>query len=153
MKGERSSEDSDSIEEEVPTEVPEKKEPAACLGGTAEPVLAKAALSPLSGTGSALATGPFMLEFKPNSPGRSTYNPGGELLILCVLFVMKIRSLFFKYFFLFFLFLLFFFLCTFYSPFVYFYFLRAYCILSFTIVIESSLKSILKIAWINPVPC
>lgn len=62
MKGEHSSEDSDSIEEEVPIEAPEKKEPAACLGG----------LSPLSGTGSALATGPFVLEFKPNCPGRST---------------------------------------------------------------------------------
>ncbi|XP_029139173.1 protein KIAA0556 homolog [Protobothrops mucrosquamatus] len=69
VKGEHSSEDSDSIEEEVPIEAPEKKEPAACLGGAAVPVLAKAALSPLSGTGSALATGPFVLEFKPNCPG------------------------------------------------------------------------------------
>ncbi|KAK9393038.1 hypothetical protein NXF25_016300 [Crotalus adamanteus] len=69
VKGECSSEDSDSIEEEVPTEAPEKKEPAARLGGAAVPVLAKAALSPLSGTGSALATGLFTLEFKPNCPG------------------------------------------------------------------------------------
>ncbi|KAL7979309.1 hypothetical protein Chor_015333 [Crotalus horridus] len=49
VKGECSSEDSDSIEEEVPTEAPEKKEPAACIKkeqtlsakrkGTAEPYI------------------------------------------------------------------------------------------------------------------
>lgn len=74
MKGE-CSEDSDSIEEEVPTEVSEKKEPAECLGGAAELLLAKAAaLSPLPGADSAPAAEPLVLEFKPTCPGRSTYS-------------------------------------------------------------------------------
>uniref|UniRef100_A0A8C5WUT6 Katanin interacting protein n=1 Tax=Laticauda laticaudata TaxID=8630 RepID=A0A8C5WUT6_LATLA len=68
VKGE-CSEDSDSIEEEVPTEVSEKKEPTECLGGAAGPVLAKAVLSPLPGAGSAPAAEPLMLEFKPTCPG------------------------------------------------------------------------------------
>ncbi|KAG8145889.1 hypothetical protein E2320_012334 [Naja naja] len=68
VKGE-CSEDSDSIEEEVPTEVSEKKEPTECLGGAAEPLLAKAVLSPVAGPGSAPAAEPLVLEFKPTCPG------------------------------------------------------------------------------------
>ncbi|XP_070617660.1 katanin-interacting protein isoform X2 [Erythrolamprus reginae] len=70
VKGE-CSEDSDSIEEEVPTDVSEKKEPAECLrGATMELLLANApALSPLPGTDSAPAAEPLVLEFKTNCPG------------------------------------------------------------------------------------
>ncbi|XP_034297280.1 katanin-interacting protein isoform X5 [Pantherophis guttatus] len=69
VKGE-CSEDSDSIEEEVPTEVSEKKEPTECLGEVAELLLAKAAaLSPLPDADSAPATEPLVLEFKPTCPG------------------------------------------------------------------------------------
>ncbi|XP_032086358.1 protein KIAA0556 homolog [Thamnophis elegans] len=69
VKGE-CSEDSDSIEEEVPTEVSEMKEPAEHLGGAAELLLAKAAaLSPLPGSDSASAAEPLVLEFKPTCPG------------------------------------------------------------------------------------
>lgn len=74
MKGE-CSEDSDSIEEEVPTEVSEKKGLTECLGGATELLLAKAAaLSPLPDTDSAPSAEPLVLEFKPTCPGRSTYN-------------------------------------------------------------------------------
>ncbi|XP_058013290.1 katanin-interacting protein isoform X3 [Ahaetulla prasina] len=69
VKGE-CSEDSDSIEEEVPTEVSEKKEPAESLGEGPELLLGKAApLSPLPGSDSAPAAEPLVLEFKPTCPG------------------------------------------------------------------------------------
>ncbi|XP_063171031.1 katanin-interacting protein isoform X2 [Candoia aspera] len=63
------SEDSDSIEEDVPTEVSEMEESAECLGGGTEPFLAEAVLSPRPGAGSGLAADPLVLEFKPNCPG------------------------------------------------------------------------------------